>query len=47
MSEGAQIEAIERKPHCDREGNWGEVMKETDEVAAMLRLKKLGWDPLP
>lgn len=37
------MEAIERKPHCDREGDRSEVMKEPDEVAAMLRLKKLGW----
>ena len=37
------MEAVERKPHCDRESDRGEVMKEPDEVAAMLRLKKLGW----
>jgi hypothetical protein len=37
------MEAIERKPHCDREDDRGEVMKEPDEVAAMLRLKELGW----
>ena len=37
------MDAIERKPHCDREGDRGEVMKEPDEVAAMLRLKELGW----
>ena len=37
------MEAVERKPHCDREDDRGEVMKEPDEVAAMLRLKELGW----
>ena len=37
------MEAVEKKPHCDREGDRGEVMKEPDEVAAMLRLKELGW----
>ena len=37
------MEAVERKPHSDREDDRGEVRKEPDEVAAMLRLKKLGW----
>jgi transposase len=29
--------------HPDAEGDWGEVMREPDDVAAMLRLKELGW----
>lgn len=37
------MEAIEKKPHSDREDDRGEVMKEPDEVAVMLRLKELGW----
>ena len=37
------MEASERKPHCDREDDRGGVMKEPDEVAAMLRLKELSW----
>jgi hypothetical protein len=31
------MEAMEKKPHCDREDDWGEVMKEPDEVAAIMR----------
>jgi hypothetical protein len=32
-----------KEAHPERGGDWGEVMREPDEVAAMIRLKALGW----
>ena len=37
------MDAERMMAHPDAEGDRGEVMREPDDVAAMLRLKELGW----